>query len=365
MDAQDDGLHDDEEHGDAGGGAARGGSCLNMNPMRMALPVAGGAPRAQITRWSATAEHVTYVVPALHAAIAAAGGENGRHVVLALKKHGLVKPEERQPGRPAARGAAAADDGSIVLCCGPRGLWPTELIAQMRGNLDGIRLCRTLVCQQKVPGQTRTWAQGLAMMKVSMSLNGTLPDEKLATPEHVVGTSFVLCSAVLGPDGLGDHELVVHDCAGGGDNDARRVFRRMRDLWLSDWLLRDSPSVPPREDALIYIIADAGGVGRLAEWQKTGMSQKPLASLEQVLRRAVSCSSSTPPVERSCNDQSSSRSATISSSVGSSGSAEASDASAEGGAGTQRPSKRGEPETPDTEHGARRDARLPGPGFRG
>ena len=230
MDAQDDGLHDDEEHGDAGGGAARGGSCLNMNPMRMALPVAGGAPRAQITRWSATAEHVTYVVPALHAAIAAAGGENGRHVVLALKKHGLVKPEERQPGRPAARGAAAADDGSIVLCCGPRGLWPTELIAQMRGNLDGIRLCRTLVCQQKVPGQTRTWAQGLAMMKVSMALNGTLPDEKLATPEHVVGTSFVLCSALLGPDGLGDHELVVHDCAGGGDNDARRVFRRMRDL---------------------------------------------------------------------------------------------------------------------------------------
>ena len=141
MDAQDDGLHDDEEHGDAGGGAARGGSCLNMNPMRMSLPVAGGAPRAQITRWSATAEHVTYVVPALHAAIAAAGGENGRHVVLALKKHGLVKPEERQPGRPAARGAAAADDGSIVLCCGPRGLWPTELIAQMRGNLAGIRRC--------------------------------------------------------------------------------------------------------------------------------------------------------------------------------------------------------------------------------
>jgi hypothetical protein len=229
-------------------------------------------------------------------------------VVLALKKHGLVKPEERQPGRPAARGAAAADDGSIVLCCGPRGLWPTELIAQMRGNLAGIRLCRTLVCQQKVPGQTRTWAQGLAMMKVSMSLNGTLPDEKLATPEHVVGTSFVLCSALLGPDGLGDHELVVHDCAGGGDNDAQRVFRRMRELWLSDWLL---------------------------------------------------------PVERSCNDQSSSRSATISSSVGSSGSAEASDASAEGGAGAQRPSKRGEPETPDTEHGARRDARLPGPGFRG
>ena len=58
MDAQDDGLHDDEEHGDAGGGAARGGSCLNMNPMRMALPVAGGAPRAQRTWWSATAEHV-------------------------------------------------------------------------------------------------------------------------------------------------------------------------------------------------------------------------------------------------------------------------------------------------------------------
>jgi hypothetical protein len=208
-------------------------------------------------------------------------------VVLALKKQALVKPEARQPGRPAARGAAEADDGSIVLCCGPRGLWPTELIAQMRGNLAGISLCRTLVCQQKVPGQTRTWAQGLAMMKVSMSLNGTLPDEISATPEHVVGTSFVLCSALLGPDGLGDHELVVHDCAGGGDNDAQRVFRRMRELWLSDWLLRDSPPVPPREDAL-FIIADAGGVGRLAEWQKTGMSQKPLASLEQILRRGAS-----------------------------------------------------------------------------
>ncbi len=74
----------------------------------------------------------------------------------------------------------------------------------MRGNLAGISLCRTHVCQQKVPGQTRTWAQGLAMMKVSMALNGTLPDEKSATPEHVVGTSFVLCSALLGPDGLGD-----------------------------------------------------------------------------------------------------------------------------------------------------------------
>ena len=66
MDAQDDGLHDDEEHGDAGGGAARGASCLNMNPMRMALPVAGGAPPrggAQRTRWSATAEHVAFFDP--------------------------------------------------------------------------------------------------------------------------------------------------------------------------------------------------------------------------------------------------------------------------------------------------------------
>ncbi len=201
----------------------------------------------------------------------------------------------------------------------------------MRGNLAGNSLRRTLVCQHKVPGQTRTWAEGLAMMKVAMTLNGTLPDEKLATPEHVVGTSFVLCRALLGPDGLGDHELVVHDCAGGGDDDAQRVFHRMRELWLSDWLLRDSQPVPPREDAL-FIIADACGVDRLTEWQKTGMSQKPLASLEQILRRPVPCLSSTPPVERSCNDQSSSRSATISSSVGSSGSAEASDASAEGGA---------------------------------
>ena len=48
MDAQDDGLHDDEEHGDAGGGAARGDSCLNMNPMHIALrrPSTAGAGRA-------------------------------------------------------------------------------------------------------------------------------------------------------------------------------------------------------------------------------------------------------------------------------------------------------------------------------
>jgi hypothetical protein len=45
------------------------------------------------TWWIATEEHVAHVVPALHAAIAAAGGENGRHVVLALKKQALVKPE--------------------------------------------------------------------------------------------------------------------------------------------------------------------------------------------------------------------------------------------------------------------------------
>jgi hypothetical protein len=34
IDAEDDGLHDDEEDGDAAGAAARGASCLNMNPMR-------------------------------------------------------------------------------------------------------------------------------------------------------------------------------------------------------------------------------------------------------------------------------------------------------------------------------------------
>jgi hypothetical protein len=43
MDAEDDGLHDDEEDGDAACAAARGDSCLNMNPMRMALPAAGCA----------------------------------------------------------------------------------------------------------------------------------------------------------------------------------------------------------------------------------------------------------------------------------------------------------------------------------
>ena len=58
-----------------------------------------------------------------------------------------------------------------------------------------------------------------------------------------------------GPDGLCDHELVVtgqvvHQCGEGLDLDAQRVFTRMRDSWLSEWLLLYSKPVPPREDVL-------------------------------------------------------------------------------------------------------------------
>ena len=75
----------------------------------------------------------------------------------------------------------------------------------------------------------------------------------------------------------------MHDCRVGQDDNAQRVCGRILNLWVSDWLLLDSQPVPPREDFL-FIIADAGGVGRLTEWQKTGMTQKPLASLERLLR---------------------------------------------------------------------------------
>jgi hypothetical protein len=94
------------------------------------------------------------------------------------------------------------------------------------------------------------------------------------------------------------------------------------------------------------------------------MTQKPLASLEQILRRPVPCCSSTPPAERGRNEQSSSRSATVTSSAGSSGSAEASDTGAEAGddVAAQRPSKRGLPETPTTAAGNRCDVRLSGSG---
>jgi hypothetical protein len=64
MDPEDDGLHDDEEDGEAAGTADRGASCLNMNPMRMTLPAAGGAnARDWITRTRemATADHVAHV----------------------------------------------------------------------------------------------------------------------------------------------------------------------------------------------------------------------------------------------------------------------------------------------------------------
>jgi hypothetical protein len=113
--------------------------------------------------WIARTRDAAHVDPALLAAITAAGGENGRYVVLALKKYALVKPAVRRTGRPADSGSAADDDDNIILCCGPRGLWPTELIAQMRDKMSGISLCRSRVCTNKVFGHTQTWAEGLSM----------------------------------------------------------------------------------------------------------------------------------------------------------------------------------------------------------
>ena len=66
-----------------------------------------------------------------------------------------------------------------------------------------------------------------------------------------------------------------------------------------------------------------------SQLQNTGMTQKPLASLEQILRRPVPCRGSTPAAEGGRNEQSSSRSVTVTSSAGSSGSAKGSDAGAE------------------------------------
>ena len=75
------------------------------------------------------------------------------------------------------------------------------------------------------------------MRKVVTELNGMLPPQASTTPGQGTGTSFVLFSAIHEPDGLCDHELVVHDCVGGVDNSAQRVLERMRNAWLSDWLL--------------------------------------------------------------------------------------------------------------------------------
>jgi len=94
--------------------------------------------------WIARTRDAAHVDPALLAAITAAGGENGRYVVLTLKKYALVKPAVRRTWRTASDSGAAADDDddNIILCCGPRGLWPTEVIAQMRDKMSGISLCR-------------------------------------------------------------------------------------------------------------------------------------------------------------------------------------------------------------------------------
>ena len=338
-----------DEEGDAVDAPASEASCLNMNPMFKALPCMPVKAHAERTREVATADHAARVVPALLAAITAASCGKGRQVLLAMRKYNLIDTKMRRAGRPAASGAPAADDGCIILCCGPHGLWPTQLISQMRDNRAGISQCRGFVCTHKVPGHAQTWVEGLAMRKVVTELNGMLPPQASTTPGQGTGTSFVLFSAIHEPDGLCDHELVVHDCVGGVDNSAQRVLERMRNAWLSDWLLSVTKPEPVREDACLFIIADADGVGRLRAWQDTGMNQKPLASFQEILRRPVSCRARTPPAEGGCNEDSSSRSATVTSSAGSSVEAEVEGAvagAAAGGDAAQRCSKRVAPDTP-------------------
>ena len=65
MDAEDDRLHHDCQHGDAGDDAAPVASCLNMNPIFKALPCMPVKAHAERTREVATADHAARVVPAL------------------------------------------------------------------------------------------------------------------------------------------------------------------------------------------------------------------------------------------------------------------------------------------------------------
>jgi hypothetical protein len=97
MDAENDRLHDDGQHGDAGGDAAPGGSCLNMNPMFKDLPCMPVVKtHAERTREVATADNAERVVPALLAAIKAASSGKGRLVLLAMRKYNLIDPKMRR-----------------------------------------------------------------------------------------------------------------------------------------------------------------------------------------------------------------------------------------------------------------------------
>ena len=305
--ADDDGEGGDRavgEQDDAGAGA-RGGSALHMNPLRQALPGGGGGgggePRPPWSAHVATAAHADHAGVALRAALVGASAE-GRAVVLALKKNGLVDPKHRRPGRPS--GPFVADCGSIILCCGPGGAWPSALTRQMRGGLDGVSLHKARALIIKEPGRGTSWADGFALKKVVLALNGLLapmpePEDAHAAgaPDQTIGTSFVLCSARILPGGLCEHELVVHQCAASGaDIDALRVLRRMRDQggWLSDLLLLDTRPDPPRED-LLFIISDDGGITRYTEWLKTGMKQLTPATRAEVLTRPSPVRGSTPP----------------------------------------------------------------------
>jgi hypothetical protein len=215
-----------------------------------------------------------------------------------MRKYNLIDPKMRRTGQPAASGAPAADDGSIILCCGPHGLWPTQLISQMRCNLAGICQCRGFVCTHKVLGHTQTWVEGLAMRKVVTELNCMLPPQASTTHGQGIGTSFVLFSVIHKPDGLYDHELVVHDCLGGVDNSAQRVLERMRNTWLSDWLLSVTKPEPVREDACLFIITEspalgtsvceeAGAGGLLSEWEGRVPAERVARALRVPAERVV------------------------------------------------------------------------------
>ena len=185
-----------DEEGDAVDAPASEASCLNMNPMFKALPCMPVKSHTARTRENTTTDHAARIGPALLAAITAASCGKGRQVLLVMRKYNLIDPKMRRTGQPAASGAPAADDGSIILCCGPHGLWQTQLISQMRCNLAGIFQCRGFVCTHKVLGHTQTWVEGLAMRKVMTELNCMLPPQASTTPGQGIGTSFVLFSAI-------------------------------------------------------------------------------------------------------------------------------------------------------------------------
>lgn len=374
--ADDDGEGGEEwevEEQDDAGAAARGGSALCMNPVKQALPVGRGAET-----WSAhvaSGAHAEHAPRALRAVLTGVVTE-GRVAVLVLKKHGLVDPKHRVLGRPVASGTLVRDDDSVALCCGAAGVWPQLLIAQMRDALISRDQTKPIVVTERVltckePGKATGWADGLALKKAVVALNGLLPPggHAAGASQDAIGTSFALCSAKWHePAGLSGHELVVHECvapasAAPSDMSALVALSRMRSWWLSDWLLRDAMPGTPREDCL-FIISDSGGIDRYAEWLKTGMKAVAHATRAEILLGRPVGRGSTPEWERGCNDKSSSRSrsGTQGSSAGSGSPAEElGDAAGQGatGQGAAVTRKRvAQADTPTTTEKA--DRRVPG-----